>query len=143
FHNRRNSDEPFERLNYRCLVCHDSNGTMGGGIPLLLARSALYDFNGNQLRDFSGVGNTTDQTPFAERWGGWFVTGQHGSMTHLGNVQLPGPGAVDSIQDHLLGNLDTLAGQGLFDTEPYIRATSDVVALMVMEHQLTVLNQLT
>lgn len=143
FHNSRNSRMPFERLNHRCLVCHDSNGTMGGGIPLLLARSALYDFNGNQLRDYSGVGNTTDQTPFAERWGGWFVTGRHGSMTHLGNVQLPNAAAVEQLDDHLLGNLDTLAGQDLFDTDPYPRATSDIVALMVMEHQLTVLNQLT
>ncbi len=142
FHNKRNSDEPVERLNHKCLVCHDSNGTMGGGIPLLLARSGLYDYGGNQLKDFSGIGNTTDQTPFAERWGGWFVTGQHGSQTHLGNVQLPDAGAVAQVQNHLLGNLDTLEGQNLFDTAPYARATSDIVALMVMEHQLTVLNQL-
>lgn len=143
FHNSRKSEQPIERLNYKCLVCHDSNGTMGGGIPLLLARSGLYDFNGNQLRDFSGVGNTTDQTPFAERWGGWFVTGRHGSMTHLGNVQLADAAALEQLDSQRRGNLDTLAGQGLIDTEPYARASSDVVALMVMEHQLTVLNQLT
>ncbi|MGA0805346.1 MAG: hypothetical protein ACO3PV_02370, partial [Pseudohongiellaceae bacterium] len=138
FHNRRNSTEPFERLNHKCLVCHDSNGTMGGGIPLLLARSALYDSGSNQLKDFSGIGNTTDQTPFAERWGGWFVTGQHGSQTHLGNLQLPDAAAVEQVEQHLRGNLDTLAGQGLFDTAAYARATSDIVALMVLEHQLTV-----
>jgi len=143
FHNQRNSKQPVERLNHKCLVCHDSNGTMGGGIPLLLARSALYDVNGNQVQDFSGIGNTTDQTPLAERWGGWFVTGQHGTQTHLGNLQLPDASAVARVQEHLLGNLDTLEDQGLFDTSQYPRATSDLVALMVMEHQVTVLNQLT
>lgn len=142
FNNTRNPGPGIERLNQRCLVCHDSNGTMGGGIPLLLARSGLYDHDGNQLQDLSGIGNTTDQTPFAERWGGWFVTGQHGSQTHLGNIQLANAGELAQVQQHTLGNLDTLAGQNLFDTSPYIRDTSDLIALMVLEHQLTVLNQL-
>lgn len=142
FNNTRDPGPGFERLNQRCLVCHDSNGTMGGGIPLLLARSGLYDYSGNLLQDLSGIGNTTDQTPFAERWGGWFVTGQHGSQTHLGNIQLANAGELAQVQQLALGNLDTLAGQNLFDTAPYIRATSDVVALMVLEHQLSVLNQL-
>jgi hypothetical protein len=142
FNNTRDPGPGVERLNQRCLVCHDSNGTMGGGIPLLLARSGLYDHDGNQLQDLSGIGNTTDQTPFAERWGGWFVTGQHGSQTHLGNVQLANAGELAQVQQHTLGNLDTLAGQNLFDTSPYIRDTSDLIALMVLEHQLTVLNQL-
>jgi hypothetical protein len=143
FNNTRSPGPGVERLNQRCLVCHDSNGTMGGGIPLLLARSGLYDYNGNQLQDISGINNTTDQTPFAERWGGWFVTGQHGDQTHMGNIQLPNAGEVAQVEQYQLGNLDTLAGQDLFDTAPYTRATSDLVALMVLEHQVTVLNQLT
>lgn len=142
FNNTRDPGPGVERLNQRCLVCHDSNGTMGGGIPLLLARSGLYDFGGNQLQDLSGINNTTDQTPFAERWGGWFVTGQHGSQPHLGNVRLANAGELVQVEQHKLGNLDTLAGQNLFDTAPYTRDTSDLVALMVLEHQLTVLNQL-
>lgn len=143
FNNTREPTQRFERLNQRCLVCHDSNGTMGGGIPLLLARSSIYDLDGNLLRDYSGTGNTTDSTPFAERWGGWFVTGRHGGLSHFGNLQIAGPGELTQLDTHMIGNLDTLEGQGLFDTDPYLRSTSDLVALMVLEHQLTVLNQLT
>ena len=27
-----------------------------------------------------------DETPFAQRWGGWYVTGYHGTENHRGNV---------------------------------------------------------
>jgi hypothetical protein len=39
------------------------------------------------------------------------------------------------------GNIDTL--EGLFDTKPYLSDKSDVVALLVLQHQVTVQNLLT
>ena len=127
----------------RCLVCHDSTGATGGGIPQILARSAVYGSNDTNLLDLSGNGNTTDKTPFAERWGGWYVSGLHGRQRHLGNLRVQGPEDLARLDDLRRGNLPTLAGQGLFDTSPYPTPTSDIVALMVLEHQLLIQNQLT
>lgn len=32
--------------------------------------------------------SVTHSVPFEKRWGGWYVTGQHGSLHHLGNTDL-------------------------------------------------------
>jgi hypothetical protein len=133
----------FERQQQRCLVCHDSNGAASGGIPMLLARSGIYNLRDINLLDLSGIDNTNDKTPLAKRWGGWYVSGLHGSQTHVGNMRVQGPEQLPALDTLLRGNLPTLAGQGLFDTTPYPTNTSDIVALMILEHQLTVVNQLT
>ncbi|HHX81358.1 MAG TPA: hypothetical protein GX696_00055 [Pseudomonadaceae bacterium] len=143
FNNNPEVSRPIERQDGRCLVCHDSNGLMGGGIPLLLVRSSLYNQRYENLLDLSGAGNVTDSMPVSERWGGWYVTGQHGSQTHLGNILLDDAAQLNDLDSVRQGNLDTLEGKGFFDTSRYLRPTSDIVALMVLEHQLTVQNQLT
>ena len=38
------------------------------------------DRSQNESRDI------THCTPLADRWGGWYVTGQHGAQTHRGNL---------------------------------------------------------
>ena len=50
----------------------------------------------------------THCTPLADRWGGWYVTGQHGAQTHLGN--LVGASAFDrhSGEPGFRGNLADL-----------------------------------
>lgn len=141
FHNTRDIPQPLEKSAQRCLVCHDSNGAMGGGTPLLLAQSTLYDLDYDKLHAFSE--RVTDTTPVAERWGGWYVSGQSGSQTHLGNIRLQGPAQLTQLDKLTRTNVNTLAELEGFDPAPYLRATSDIVALMVLEHQLTVQNQLT
>ncbi len=143
FHNVNQQPQPFERQNQRCLVCHDSSGAMIGGVPQLLAQSSVYSVDEQPLLTVDGETNVTDKTPLAKRWGGWYVSGLSGKQQHLGNVHLQGAQELPRLQQLLHGNLSTLAGQGLFDTAPYAAATSDIVALMVLEHQLTVQNQLT
>jgi hypothetical protein len=87
----------------------------------------------------STVVDTT--TPFEDRWGGWYVTGKHGKAVHKGNVTAEENG--ESVK------LDPLPGQNItdlgkfFDIEPYPRKTSDIVALMVLEHQTSTQNILT
>ena len=125
----------------RCIVCHDSTGATGGGIPTVMARSSIYSANDFSLRNLTGDGNVTDKTPLRDRWGGWFVSGKHGSQTHLGNLQLQSEADLPRVDELRRGNLATL--DSLFDTSPYLTPTSDIVALMVLEHQLTVQNQLT
>ena len=83
---------------------------------------------------------TTDETPIAQRWGGWYVTGQDGGAFHLGNILPPLSPSPINLDKVRRGSLPSLAS--LLDTSPYLRATSDIVALLVLEHQVTVHNQI-
>jgi len=108
----------------RCLNCHHNYAS--AGVPGMLVRSA---------RQFS----VTHRVPFERRWGGWYVTGQHGSLHHLGNTDLehlydePPPGGTS--------NWPSLSGR--FDTNGYLTEQSDIVALTVFEHQMHMMNLLT
>lgn len=120
----------------QCLSCHVSSRTQN--VPGFLIRSVFADAAG---RPQLGSGTfTTDQTSeFHDRWGGWYVTGQHGSMRHMGNTISVGdeytfdrePGA----------NEDDLSNR--FRTEDYLSPHSDIVALMVLEHQTQMHNAIT
>jgi hypothetical protein len=129
-----------ERENNRCLTCHDTFSMTGGGVPRFMVNSSIVDRNGSQLTDRIS-GQVTDRTPIAERWGGWYVTGGHGDQQHLGNLQLERWHDGDPLDLTKTGNLRTLAA--LFDTQGYAMPTSDIVALLVMEHQSTVYNLIT
>lgn len=136
FRNEAGETSPFHRETSRCLNCHDTYGMMGGGVPILPVRSTLVRSDGAPLTVETPL-EVTDATPLAERWGGWYVTGQHGGQTHMGNVLIQRSA---ELEDARLGNIDTL--EGLFDTGPYLTDTSDIVALMVLEHQLRVQNEI-
>jgi hypothetical protein len=139
FNNRQQAPQ-FDAQSGRCLVCHDTTGLTGGGTPELMAHSAIYDLNDLNLKNISGDGNVIDSTPIAERWGGWYVSGMHGAEKHLGNIRVQ-PEELPRLDELRRGNIATL--EDLFDTTPYLTPTSDIVALLVLEHQLTVQNQLT
>lgn len=120
-----------------CLQCHDSFSLTGGGVPRHIMGSGPTDENG-QLASHELWQITADTTPIRERWGGWYVTGTHGGQLHMGNVALGGGGA-DSLTAG--GNLTDLSQ--LIDVAPYPGAHSDIVALLVAEHQVTVQNLIT
>jgi len=114
-----------------CLRCHQGPITMG--IPGIFV-SSLHP-RADDLRDVHGSSFVTDhRTSFKDRWGGWYVTGTHGSATHLGNNAT----LVDPLQPGGRGGPETqnlTSLQGLFDTSRYPAATSDIVALLTLEHQ--------
>ncbi len=120
-----------------CLQCHDSYSLTGGGVPRHIMGSGPTDENG-QLASHELWQMTTDTTPIRERWGGWYVTGTHGDQLHMGNVTVGGRGG-DSLTAG--GNLTDLSQ--LIDVAPYLGAHSDIVALLVAEHQVTVQNLIT
>jgi hypothetical protein len=97
-------------------------------------------FRGEQLTHEDSI-LTTDETPIESRWGGWYVTGQTGKQVHVGNIQVHTVQELVKLDSVRRGNIDTL--QGLFDTAPYLSDKSDVVALLVLQHQVTVQNLLT
>ena len=130
----------FKRETGLCLQCHDTYSLSGGGVPRFLIGSGAT----NELGRSASHGTwrlTTDQTPLAERWGGWYVTGTHGRQTHMGNVVYTVPTEVVPEEVPTNGNLTDLTG--LVDTGPYLTGHSDIVALMVAEHQLAVQNVMT
>lgn len=102
-----------------CLVCHDSSRTRSH--PGFLVRSVEVSDKGHVMTDRK-THVTTPQSPFAERWGGWVVTGAPASLEHMGN----------RAGDRLLDGAVNAAG--------HLEATSDAVALMVLEHQCAVFN---
>jgi hypothetical protein len=107
-----------------CLSCHYSYST--AGVPGMLVRS---------YEQF-GVDHTV---PIEKRWGGWYVTGSSGSIPHLGNTDLSQLALGHATNDRL--NLSSLEGK--FDTTGYLSSHSDIVALMVFEHQMHLMNLLT
>jgi hypothetical protein len=129
-----------ERETLRCLTCHDSFSLQGGGVPHFLMVSTYAGIEGDRAQRNASI-DTTDATPLKYRLGGWYVTGQHGSETHLGNIVIKTQQDLDNVEALRKGNLETL--QGLFDTKPYLTDSSDIVALLVLQHQVTVHNLIT
>jgi hypothetical protein len=121
-----------------CLQCHDSRG-MSLGVPGHVVRSVYPSGDGTPRLNL-GTFRTTYKSPFAERWGGWYVTGEHGTMRHLGNVTYPEEPDVERLVERG-ANVTDLADR--VDVEAYLAPTSDIVALMVLEHQTFVHNLIT
>lgn len=116
--------------NNQCLECHASSKTMG--VPGFVVRSFTTEDDGNV--DYSSGTSVVDHTtPLAERWGGWYVTGTHGGQAHLGNLM--GSAAFERQLKHpgLAGNVTSL--RPYFNTARYPSPHSDLVALMVLDHQ--------
>jgi hypothetical protein len=121
-----------------CLRCH--GGTFIRDIPAVLSRSVHTDTHGQPVLSL-GSDLVDDTTPIDQRWGGWYVTGIHGSVRHRGNLTISGETLPTQAQRESAANRTNLAG--FFDATAYLTATSDLVALMVFEHQLAAHNVLT
>jgi hypothetical protein len=127
----------FERRD-TCLQCHASGATLG--VPGLVVRSVFPEPSGMPLFQ-AGSFVTDHRSPLKERWGGWYVTGFHGSQFHMGNAVVRDrehPDKLESEGTQNLSNLDTK-----FDTGWYLSPHSDIVALMVLEHQTHMTNLIT
>lgn len=94
-----------------CLRCHALAD--GGGMQGLLMRSSGVHEGGNPHRCLLEV---DDRTPYGRRWGGWYVTGQLVPSGHAGR---PMPTRLDAA---------------------YATGGSDIVALLVLGHEVTAVN---
>jgi hypothetical protein len=129
-----------ERETLRCLNCHDSFSLSGGGVPHFLMVSTNAGVEGDKAQRNASI-DTSDSTPMKNRWGGWYVTGHDGGQPHLGNIVIRSKEDLDRIDQLRVPELDTL--KGLFDTKPYLTDKSDIVALVVLAHQVTIHNLVT
>ena len=108
----------------QCLRCHLSWDTLG--VPGL---SVLSTMPRKSDRDYANGFFVDHYRQIQERWGGWYVTGTRVPARHMGNLPLimakpvavPPPARV------------SLKGQ--FDLSGYLTPYSDIVALMVLDHQ--------
>jgi len=128
----------FVRQNYECLSCHSS--TLTGNVPGFTVRSVFPARDGRPILS-AGTHITRDSSPIEERWGGWYVTGAHGKQQHMGNSTLRDQADADAMDRSRGANVTSL--DPYFDTSPYLTPHSDLVALMVLQHQTHFHNQLT
>jgi hypothetical protein len=119
-----------------CLTCHESYSSLG--VPGTLVRSVFPAADGRPIRQF-GDFLSDQRSPFQERWGGWYVTGKSGGLAHLGNRTY----ASDLETEPVAKGEDLESLEGKFDTASYLSPYSDIVALLVFEHQMHLMNLFT
>jgi hypothetical protein len=108
-----------------CLICHESYETLG--VPGMLLRSVYPANDGYVIREL-GSYNVDHRTAFAHRWGGWFVHGKTDAMSNLGNASFKAENEAEQVEASFKG---------------YLAPGSDMVALMVFDHQVHMTNLLT
>lgn len=132
------SKPKFVRQNEQCLICHGSSATKN--VPGYTVRSVYADAQG--LPILSSGGFRIDHTnPLSQRWGGWYVTGTHGEQRHLGNLVSSGRSRPEEIDNSAGQNVTDLKDR--FNTDNYLSPHSDLIALMVLEHQAEAHNLIT
>jgi hypothetical protein len=119
-----------------CLECHLMPQTYG--VPGLFAMSVL-PLSDNK-NDYAQGWAVDHRTPIEDRWGGWYVTGSQVPARHLGNVAVMHV-PKSYVREEVAPKLESATRA--FDTTPYLSAHSDVVAHLVLNHQLHITNLLT
>jgi hypothetical protein len=115
-----------------CVTCHVTWETLGVPGP-----TVLTTFPRKTDRDYADGHAVDHRSDIAERWGGWYVTGRHAPPKHMGNLPLflstPVPETAVARS----------SVEGAFDLAGYPTPYSDIVALMVFEHQTRMMNVIT
>jgi hypothetical protein len=142
----RESDAPNEtqlkvpkiiRDQTECLRCHHTGKTQN--VPGYLIRS-VYPKRSGHPRYELGTTTTDHTTPLIDRFGGWFVTGSHGTMRHRGNAFATSDSDAPIDFEHGANQFQL---PKRLHAKNYIHTGSDIVALMVLEHQSQMHNAIT
>jgi hypothetical protein len=104
----------FERAEVDCVQCHVAASTRG--VPGVMLRSVSTRPSGVQVGGTPSF-ITGQESPFKDRWGGWYVTGLEGKQAHMGSSQ--------------------------FEASAYLTDSSDVAAHLVLAHQTQMHNLIT
>jgi hypothetical protein len=121
-----------------CLICHSSSHTKD--VPGHLVRSVFTDTAGFPILS-AGSYRIDHTSPLEKRWGGWYVTGTHGAQKHLGNLSINGQQVPHDFDNAEGMNLTALGDR--IAASNYVSSHSDIVALMVLEHQADAQNLIT
>jgi len=117
-----------------CLACHLSWDTLGVPGFFLMSTLTVPDDPHSYASGFS----SDHRRSFDQRWGGWYVTGNVGSLIHMGNVPVSATTTPARAGARTLKALDEN-----LDTAGFPARTSDIVALMVLDHQAHMMNLIT
>ena len=115
----------------RCMNCHAKEETFY--VPGLFVKSVVPIPTGGSLQAFRQK-QSGHAIPFAERFGGWYVTGKHGISEHWGNAL--GKNSPEGVLQKL-----PLEPGKLFDYGRYPVASSDVLPQLLHEHQVGFVNR--
>jgi hypothetical protein len=126
-----------ERRGFECMFCHALGNK---GAPALVVASVYPNAEGAPAYTTTFINTVDHSTPIEQRWGGWYVTGTHGSQQHLGNAVAADPFRPLDLDLTTSQNVTTLADK--FDISKHLTGTSDIVALMTLEHQVGIVNRM-
>lgn len=112
-----------------CMHCHQGASTLG--VPGIFIGSVFPNAEGWPARPKAII--TDHRTPFADRWGGWYIDAAHGEQRDRANAVAPDPAAPEELQKLTMK----------FSPAGYLSTTSDIVALMTFEHQTQMTNFIT
>ncbi len=112
-----------------CLKCHQGPSTEG--VPGLFIGSVFPNVLGAPAREGAIV--TDHRTAFHDRWGGWYVDAVHGEQPDRANAVAPDPSDPTALEILPIR----------FPRDKYLSPTSDIVALMTLEHQTQMTNLFT
>ena len=144
----------FQRAELDCTQCHIAAGTRG--IPGVLLRSVYPTPTGTLVPGTRAL-ITDQESPWSERWGGWYVTGDLAGGTNMGNAvvedkpsapasdEAPAPSATSTPATGVTpSSVTKLTSLGKpFDSSAYLSTDSDVVAHLVLAHQTQMHNLIT
>src|SRR5262249_35937692 len=121
-----------------CLACHVAASTLH--VPGLITRSNMVGDDGSVLPR-AGSHDVDHQTPHPDRWGGWFVTSEgapppYSQRAHEGNITFTSRG--DTSNQVFVEWLNSSP-----EARGYLSPASDIVALLVFDHQVHAINLLT
>ncbi|MFN7623160.1 MAG: hypothetical protein ACK5RS_08425 [Acidobacteriota bacterium] len=91
-----------------CLQCHAAKNTRH--VPGFVVRSVYPDYRGYPICSL-GSRVTTHTSPLCERWGGWYVTGAHGTARLAGNLLFEETSRPDNPESLTGGNLTSLVSK--------------------------------
>lgn len=120
-----------------CMVCHMTPKTLN--IPGLIVKSVMSTNDGHAIAQ-ANTFIAGHNNPLSQRWGGWYVTGKHGTDTHMGNAFLANL-KLSEVDLKPTSNVTDLSSK--FDTTKFLAPTSDTVALMVLDHTVRMVNLIT
>ena len=133
------ADKPrFERRTSECMICHGFASRWASGM-MVANMDTGPDGKPLNLDPAHIFRLTDDRTPFEERYGGWYVTGQTGAMRHRGNVTLD-PADPLTVPP---GGLNLASISSRIEAARYLEPGSDIVSLLTLEHQSGFVNLVT
>jgi hypothetical protein len=128
----------FVRQGDNCLLCH--GGSLTHRVPGHVVRSVFTGPTGLPILS-AGTTRVDQTTPLEKRWAGWYVTGTHGKQTHLGNLVVRTRTVSFPVENPAGQNVTDLGDRIVRGA--YLSPHSDLVALMVLEHQADAHNHIT